>query len=275
MDDQQYLAEGEIDLRNYVNVLVKRKKFILGVLLVAVSSSAIISLSMPKVYEIISTVQIGSINGIVMGKNEAKGIILNQSSLLSAIKELNLKADVESLKKSIKIDDVKDSDLLMVKLTYPDINMILEINKAILNPLITEGQRIYEKRISLVQERLKELDVEIANVEKDIVEAQNLISASPNSGKTSQSDTALQVLVLQNTIPDYEGNLTAIKNQRNRLKFSLAEAKECMIFDAPIKPERPIGPKKRQFVINFGIIGLTLGVFLALFMEFWQERQGR
>lgn len=271
MDNQQYLPEEEIDLRKYINVLVKRKNLILAIFLVAVVGSSITSLLMPKVYEITSTVQLGNISGLLIGKEDAKGMILNQNSLLSVIKELNLKIDVESLKKNIEIKDVKDADLLTIKITYPDIDMILKINDAILNPLITQGQGIYQKRLALTNERLKELDIEIKNTEADINETQNLIFGHPDSTKVSQSDLALGVVLLQNTLPNYENNLTALRNQRNRLKLSLSEIKDFKIFDAPIKPQNPIGPKKRQNVINFGIIGLTVGVFLAFFMEFWQN----
>lgn len=271
MDKQQYMAEDEIDLRKHINVLIKRKNLILAIFLVAIVVSAATSLSMPKVYEITSTVQLGNIGGLLIGKGDAKEMILNQNSLLSIIKELNLQINVEGLKKSIKIDDLKETNLLTVKIVYPDSDIILKIHDAILNPLITQGQDIYQGRLALTDERLKELDAEIKNTEADIDGTQNMIFRHPDSSSVSQADVALGVILLQNTLPSYESNLTVLRNQRNRLKFTLVEAKGFKIFDAPIKPENPIGPKKRQIVINFGIIGLTLGAFLAFFMEFWQN----
>lgn len=273
MDSQQYLAEDEIDLKTYINVLIKRKNLILAVVIAAMAISAVISLFMPKVYEITSTIQLGNIGGPLVGKNEAKGMILNQGSLLSVIKELNLKTDVESLKKSIKIEDIKDTNLLTIKIEYFDSDMILKLNDAILSPLIAQGQNIYQQRLFLTNERLNELDAEIKNTEADINGTQSLIFGRPNPSKASQADAALGIILLQNTLPSYQDNLTGLRNQRNRLKFLLAEAKDFNIFDEPIKPSNPTGPNRRQIVINFGIIGLTVGIFLAFFMEFWQKNK--
>lgn len=143
MENQQYLQEKEINLRDCINVMIRRKKLILSVFLIAMVTFTIVSLSLPKAYEITSTVQLGSVNGLLIGKEDAKEIILNQNSLLSIIKELNLKTEVERLRKNIKINDVNGTDLLKIKMEYADADTALKIADAILNPLITQGRGIY------------------------------------------------------------------------------------------------------------------------------------
>ena len=288
MENQQYIQEDEIDLREYINVIIKRKKLILSIFFAAIVITAVVNLRMPKIYEVTSTIQLGSINKLLIKnedaniqlgsvnelliKNEeAKAIILNQNSLLSIINDLNLKITAESLQKDIKISDIKDTNLFKIKITYSDINTALKISDAIVNPLITQGQNMYRERMFIINERLKELYEAIKNAEEDIVRTQNLIINVPSSDNVSQAEVSLRMIILQNTLPKYENNLTDLRNQRNDLQILLSSSKDFKVFDAPIKPKHPIGPKKKQNILIAGMFGLMFGVFLAFVLEFLQK----
>ncbi len=271
MENQQYIQEDEIDIREYINVIIKRKKLILAIFLVVVVITAVVSLRQPKIYEITSTVQLGSVNELLIKNEDAKAIILNQNSLLAIINDLNLKVEVESLQKNIKISDISGTNLLKIKITYPGIDMAFKIIDAIVNPLIAQGKSAYQEKLTITNERLKELDEEIKNSEGDIARTQILISGLPNASDVSQSDVSLRIILLQNTLPAYESNLSALRNQRNGLKFVLIAAKDFKVFDAPIKPKYPVGPKKRQNVLIAGMLSLMFGIFLAFVLEFWQK----
>jgi len=267
MENQQYVQEDEIDIREYINVIVRRKKLVLVIFLVSVITSAIVSLMMPKIYEITSTVQLGNVNGSLINNEDVKAIILNQNSLSSIINDLHLKISPESLQKAIKISDITGTNLLKIKITYPGIDTALKINDAIVNPLIVQGQNKYQERLALVNERLTELEAEIKNAESDIVRTQTLISGLPSVRGVSQADVSLRIILLQNTLPTYESNLTALRNQRNGMKLALIEAKDFKVFDAPIRPKYPVGPKKALNVIIAGILSLIFGAFLVFFLE--------
>lgn len=271
MENKLDIQEYEINIREYINVIIKRKKLILAIFLLSVVTAAIVSLRMPKVYEITSIVQLGSINELLIRNEDAKAIMLNQNSLLSLIKKLGLKTGVDSLEKSIKIDGIKDTNLLKIKIMYSDIDIAIRINEAIVNPFITQGQSIYQERIALINERLNEIDKEIKNAEGDMGRIQAFISSLPNANNISQLDASLRIILLQNILPNYESNLSALRNQRNGLKLLLANAKDFKVFDAPIKPKSPIGPNKKQNVLIAGMFSLMLGIFLAFILEFWQK----
>jgi uncharacterized protein involved in exopolysaccharide biosynthesis len=273
MDNQKCMQEDEIDIRGYINVIMKRKKLILAIFLISVFTAAIMSLRIPKVYEVTSTVQLGSIDALLIKNEEAKAIIFNQNSLLSIINDLGLKITVDALQKDIKISDVKDTSLLKIRITHHDIDTALKINDAIVNPLIAQGQNMYKMRVSIINERLKELQGATKNAEEDIIRTQNMIIGIPSSKDISQSELFLRMIFLQNTLPKYENNLTDLRNQRNDLQILLADSRDFKVFDAPIKPERPIGPNKKKNVLIGGMIGLMLGVFLAFVLEFWQKNK--
>ena len=268
---KQYLAENEIHLRDYINVMIKRRKTILVVVLTSVFTAIIANFLMPKVYEVSSAIQLGSFNGFLIGKDDAKEIILNNNSLLSVINELNLKTGAEALKKDIKIKDINGTNLIALLIAYHGFDTAVKINDAIVKPLISRGQSIYQERLALTNERLKELDAEIKNAEADIDRTQNLISGLPSASNISQSDVSLRIILLQNNLPNYESNLSALRNQRNGLKFLIADSKDFKIVDAPVRPQYPVSPNKTRNVAISGAISLMFGVFLAFFMEYWEK----
>jgi capsular polysaccharide biosynthesis protein len=271
MENQQDNQEEEVDLRKYVKVIIKRKRIILSVFLISVIISIIAALKMPKVYEINSTIQLGSINELLIKKEEAKAIMLNQNSLLTITNALGLKTSIESLQESIKISDITGTNLLKIKITHSDVDTAIKMNEAITKPLITQGQAIYQEHLIIVKERLDELDAEIKNAESDISRTQTLMSGLPSASNISQSDVSLRIILLQNTLPNYENNLSMLRGQRNDLKLLLSNSKNFSIFDPSIKPKNPLGTNKKQGVFVAGVLGLLLGVFLAFILEFWQK----
>ena len=274
MSNQKY-AEDEIDLRDYIKVILKRKKLILTVFFVTVITTAVVSLCMPKVYESASMIQVGSIDELLMKKEEVREILLAQNLLAPIIKELNLDIDAKQLKENIKIEDTKGTNSLKIKVQYPNSDMVVKINKGIVSSFVSSGQGIYQERIGLINERLKELqEEEIKNTEEDIGRVKSLISEMAGSTGIShgisQKEISLRIILLQNTLPNYQSHLYTLKNRRNQLKVLLSKAEEFKIVDSPIEPKYPIKPKKRRMVAISIIISLIVGVFLAFFMEYWQ-----
>lgn len=261
MENQQYMQEDEIDLRECINILIKRRKLVLVIFIVSIVTTVLANLWIPKIYEITSTIQLGSVDELLIKKEEAEEIILSQNSLLSIIKELNLKIGAENLKKDIKINGVNGTNLLKINIVYPDINIALKINDLVVSPLITQGQIIYQERLSLVKERLKELDGEIKSIEEDINMKKARISGEPR---------AKRWVILQTTPVDYENKLTELRNQKNELKLLLINAKDFRIFDQPIESKNPIKLKQQKVSIIAQLI-LLLGVLLVFFKEFWQK----
>ncbi|MDD5655160.1 MAG: Wzz/FepE/Etk N-terminal domain-containing protein [Candidatus Omnitrophica bacterium] len=275
MQNQQSPQDDEIDLRDYINILIKRKKLILFLFFAAAAISAINVLLAPKVYKVTSTIQLGSVNELLIQKEEASEIILSRSLLSSIIKEFNLNIGVDNLRQNIDVENIKSTNLLKIGVTNPDFETGIQISNAILSRVISQGESIYQERVSITKERLNELDAEIKNAQEDIFRTQNLMSGLPSSANISQADASLRIILLQNTLPSYENNLTMLRNQKNDLKILLANAKEFKIFDSPVKPKYPIGKNVKRKVVISGFLGLISGVFLAFCMEFWQKSKNK
>ncbi len=270
MENQQCVPEDEIDLRQYLKVIIKRKKIILTVLLASVFTATIISLLTPKTYEIASTVQLGSIDDLLIKSEEAKAIMTNQNLLLSIIDDLKLKMSVKDLQKAIKIRDIPGTSLLKIEIAYSDIDIAQKINDAIVSPLLIQGQALYQEYSAIINERLNELSMEIKNVEEDVNRTQSLIHKIPNINSMSQPDISLRIILLQNTLPSYESNLTSLRNQRNGLKLLLTKTKSFKVFDNTIRPEKSVRTEMLQNILVAGMVSLIFSIFAVFFIEYWK-----
>ena len=273
MVEEKYV-EDEIDLRDYVNVIIKRKKVILTVFLASVITTAIVSFLAPKVYEVTTVIQLGNIDKLLINKDEASAAILNQNSLSSIIKQLNLSdMFVERLKKYIRTEDIKDTNLLKVTIEYPGLATAFKINDALINPLIAQWQDIYQQRVAVIKARLEELITQIGNVEKEVDMTRSLIVNLPKVPGISPAEESLRMIILVNSLPSYETYLTSLKDRRNNLQLLLLSdaAREFKIVEKPITPKHPIKPKKKLNIAISGVVSLMFGIFLAFFMEYWEK----
>ena len=269
MPNQEYL-EDDIDLRDYIKVIIKRKNIILTVFFVSVISTAIISFLMPKVYLSTASIQIGIVVEPLIKKSEAGEMIKTYDILNPIVKELKLKTNVEKLKNAIEVEDIKDTDFLRFKVEYAGKDISLKLCQSIVNSFLAQASNLYQQRLNLVNQRIEELDNQINSVQSDIQRTQGLIENLSVSEKIGETEAGIRIILLQNTLPNYQTNLRALLNQKYDLQLTVIKAKEFKLMDLLIEPE-PIKPKKKQNVAISGILGLMLGVFVVFFQEYWTK----
>ena len=261
MSNQEYI-EDEVDLRDYINVILKRKKIILVVFFVAVIATTIVSFLMPKVYEVSTTIKIGAISEPLISKPEAIQMLKRQKTLNAVIKELGLDTDILELKDMIKIEEIKDTNFFKLKIQNSDPDLAVKILNALSNPFILKGREIYNKKTAFLNEQLQELEKRSKLIEGQIKKLNQLIRTRP-----ANSDFPL----LQNTLTNYEDIYGSLRDRICSLKGTLLNSQKFEVFELPVKPKYPIKPKKKEMVAISGILGLFLGVFVAFFQEFWEK----
>lgn len=156
MSNQEY-AEQEINLRDYINVIVKRKKIILTVFFVSVITTAILSFFIPKVYQATASIMIlpskaGAVDifSLPMEKKEGKlgEYVAQKSTLPFPTHKVLLKSDIvlervinrlkltnksgkslipDDLSKRLDVKEVKETNILQLKTEDNDPRMAKEI----------------------------------------------------------------------------------------------------------------------------------------------------
>ena len=82
--------DDEINLMDYIKVIIKRKKIIISIFIICVAVGAIVNFQisrMPKVYRIDSTMRIGNIGGSLFSIEEIREKAKSRSLLQSIISE--------------------------------------------------------------------------------------------------------------------------------------------------------------------------------------------
>ncbi|MEI7998547.1 MAG: Wzz/FepE/Etk N-terminal domain-containing protein [Candidatus Omnitrophota bacterium] len=137
MSTQAPLIEDEIDLRKYIEIIIKRKKFILGIFFVVVAFTAVTSFFQPKVYKATATLMItpsviqsalSPTKGLMdIGKSDATGEKTSPWSISLATHVSLLKSNIV-LERTVHKANLKD--LSGKEVTIEDLSKKLNIKKA-------------------------------------------------------------------------------------------------------------------------------------------------
>jgi len=239
MDQEEKIQTeyDEIDLMDYVKVMLKRKWLILAVFLGAAIAAGIFSFLMPKVYKIGTSLEVGQIAGAVV-ENPGQVVEKIKDDVYGIFVRGKLGIPEEKYPK-IKVENPKDTYLIKMEIESekPELakNILTEINELILK----EHQEQFDKKKAKIEENIKEIQAELSLVEKQKIYADEGIAQ------------------LQITL--------------SNLKSEMSAAEPTKILKNPTISAEPIKPRPLLNIVIAAVLGLFVGVFLAFFQEWWQK----
>ena len=163
----------EIDLMDYVKVILKRKWLILAVFFGAAIAAGVFSFLMPKVYKIDTSLEVGQIAGEAV---EVPGQVVEKikSDVYGIFVREKLQIPEEKYPK-IKIENPKDTNLITLVIESakpPESKNILE---AINNLILAEHQEKIKTKKELIGQDIKTTEDKIKLAESDIEKTKNKI----------------------------------------------------------------------------------------------------
>lgn len=233
--------EEEIDLMDYVKVMIKRKREILTVFLFVVVIVFVFSVLVPKVYKIDTVLEIGKIDNELIEeplqlvekiKGDTYGIFVRE--------KLNIS---EREYPKIKVENPQDTNLVKIEIESPKPKLAKDILTEIDNLILKEHQEKFEKKKSKIQENINEIQKELT-----LLETQKIYS--------DEGIANLQI---------------ALAN----LKEKLNSAKMTEIVKSSTISESPIKPKLFLNLVIAGTLGVFLGVFWAFLKEWWEKNKDK
>ncbi|WP_192868274.1 Wzz/FepE/Etk N-terminal domain-containing protein [Calderihabitans maritimus] len=229
------MLEQEVDLREYVLILWRRKWLVTGIFLAAVILSAAISTLLPPVYEVSATLALGTYDHPVYTQpTSVKEILTSDDTLRTVIERLWLDVPAEAFpafKKKISVKEIKDTSFLRIKVLYEDRETAKAIIQEMVNVLREKSSHIYEAQRRLVEEHLKRLEQKLGETEEEV----DLLASYRNVQK------------------------------------ELLDLQDAQLVEQPITPIYPVRPRKLLNVTVAGILGLTLGIFMACLLDYFKN----
>jgi len=268
---REYRTEyEEIDVTNYIKVIRKRKRLILGLFLVVVIAAGVYSFSAPKVYKIETTLEVGKIGGqIIEEPGQIVEKIKNDVYGISVREKLKTTA---SEYPEIKVENPEDTGLVIIEIksSQPELakNILEEINSLILEEhqeKIENKKELIEKDIERLKTKTNSLEEEKKNLEAK-VEAleQTLLYYQTPGSQFALFDTKEK---LENKKQEIEDLYLRINSSQR----SLEDIRFTGVVKNPTISESPVAPNPLLNIVIASALGIFIGVFLAFGKEWWEK----
>jgi len=254
--------ENEIDLYELFLKLKKHFKFIVGFVLVMTFVAGLISFLLPPVYKSgIALRKSGSINF-----EETKAIIDYLDNLLKnkkykeVAKELKLPLKTVKKLKEIKIvvdRKTKSKDVFSLEVYTYDRTLIPQVINTVLSYI---KENSYTQMVT--NQRLKEIDIWIKNIEADIEKLKKFKTVLYNKLEDKRDlYLSFNPIEVEERIIDLQAKIEQLKLERELVRKVLVPLND------PIIPDKPFKPKKAFIIAIVFISSLFMAIFLALFIE--------
>ena len=268
--EQQH--EEEIDLVDYLKVIIKRKRLMLVIFFGAVIIAGIFSWLSPKVYKIDTSLEIGKIAGeaaeepaqvVEKIKRDVYGIFVREKLGIS-----------ETEYPKIKTENPKDTNLVRIEIesVNPEQakNILEEMNNLILEDhqeKIKIKKELLEKDIERLKTKTLSLEEEKKNLEAKVEALQKILPYQETPGSQ---------FALFDTKEKLEKKKQEIENlylEINSLQRTSEDIKLTKIVKIPTISEKPVKPKLVLNIVIAGVLGIFIGVFLVFFQEWWEKNK--
>jgi uncharacterized protein involved in exopolysaccharide biosynthesis len=274
MEEQAETYEDEINLLDYVKVIVRNKMLICSIAGIAVAGTIIISLFMTRIYEARAVIAPATKSNDSSGAGLLAaqfGISAPASSTMSEIVNL-LKSDI------LKEETIKKHNLIPVFFQEKDLRGKSESQK------IWKGIRYLQDTLR-VSPNQKDNSIQVSMQFRDPKIAADVVNYTLLELTEHMSNEARRVADTNKKYLESQIDKTAdpfIKTKIYALiaqqieTAMMAEVKENFAFkilDPPRTPDRKIKPKQTQMVIIALTVSLFLGVFIAFGKEYWKSHR--
>jgi len=298
MEQEKYQKDDEIDLMDYVKVILKRKLFILAVFLVAVLAATVFSFLSPRVYEIDTVLEMGNVGEkIVEAPAQLMGRI--EGDVYGAFIRAKLNISERDYPE-IKAENPKDTSLIRKIIESSEPQKAKRILKEGNNLIIAEHQEKLDSEKDLLEKKIVTIQANIGVVEKDIERVRTKILSLKEEERSLEAKVAAlqQVLIYQQDpgtqfalfdakekleakkqeiennhlqINSLQMQINDMESQINTLEKQIKYIRPTVVIKEPTVSESPIKPRPLLNMAIAGILGLFIGAFLSFGREWWKN----
>jgi len=233
------LEEQELSVRDYFEVMKRRKKLILLVFVIAVAGSAVISFILPPVYQVKSTIKIGQIvdlstfEKIPIESAVASVQFLQGSQVLGdAIQDLKLPFTLKKLRKRISAEPVRqEEDLVEIRIEMIHPHQALDIANYLVDRLRErhrEIKQLHEDKSQI----LARYDEHIASIAKQLSDVdgskKEILTGYDEHTEGINKQLAMIDANEKKILTEYDERIKEINKQLAEIKEDVSKKKEEM-----------------------------------------------
>ncbi len=231
------MQEQELSLKEYVEVVKRRKKTLLLIFFIAIIGSAVLSFVLPPVYQVKSTIKIGQIVDLntfektpIESAVASAQFLQGPGLLTDAIRDLNLPFTLKKLRKRISVEPIgQEEDLVEMKIEMADPPQALSTSRYLTARLEERHHQIkleHEDKTAL----LAQYDEHIAGLHRQIIDAdeskEEFLAKYDEQVKGLYEQLALIEVHRKEVFTEYDTRIKAINKQLVEIKDDISKAKE-------------------------------------------------
>lgn len=287
----------EINLLDYIKVIVKRWKIITVIPIIVILITAFYTISLtPKIYEANSLMQIGQVNSsiieptaqtiprVILTENTAKKILEQIQTEEQKEKLPIAKTEIRGLLKSIKINNgelKKEGTTLpenFLRLSYQDISpeRAQQIVETLQDLILKEQQKEYDRKIKIRDENLAQKEKELAEIKKYLQDSDKQIddlSALRYPANYADAQGRSFTARIQNR-DNLRSQLSTLEEVILNAKLAQEYDKMSEIIDPPLLPNAPVKYQKLSITLAIALIlGIFIGILFAFCQEWWENNK--
>jgi capsular polysaccharide biosynthesis protein len=210
--------EEEVNLMDYVKVLLKRKWLIMACFLVFLLVAGFMIFITPKVYKIETVLEVGRIQ--MRAEESSEQLIESPIQLLGKIEgdvygikvrqNLNI---TEQRWPEIKVDNPKDTNILVISIESTDTEQAKQILMEENDLIITDHQKIIETKKELLEKEAEGIEEKVKTIQEDI------------------KITLDKIIPLENDILRIEAKILILEEEKENLESKVSALQEQLVFE--------------------------------------------
>lgn len=280
---REHFEQDELSLRDLWRILISQRRWLLGLPFVCVLLAAVgVFIAKPK-WEATAVIQIGQVGQ--SGVGQGSQLIEPPLRAIERMKMKSFEDDVlTALKIPVEVDDpvaklfrstlslkaLGATDLIQVKVRAVSRDQAQTWANAVVDRLREVHERLAQPTIDRLRKQQSELKKQMQIIEE---ERKNLLTIVSKSSETSGDSRFSANLLLSNLLLQKNAELRDFEMRRLAADEQLTSVRTypTSLIDRIYVPEKPASPKKLLIVMLSAVLGLILGVVVALLRNYWQS----
>lgn len=263
--------DDEIELRDLIRPLWRRRWLILAVFVLSVLVAGVWSFMTAPVYQVYMLMSLGKYDSpIYTSPGPAREVIISDDFIREVVEKLELEIPDEEFrefKRSIKVEPVSDANMLKISIETKDRAQGKAVLQQIFNSFYGKSLPVFERQQQLLKKQLNTVQTALDQVENNIRSTAETLQQI-ESGSAGNLDRDFRRSQLLESAQGFEQQRLALLDRTLGLQKDLNAMETAQVIRSPREPVYPIKPNKKLNVALAGVLGLMVGVFLAFGLEY-------
>lgn len=263
--------EDEIDLRRYLEVVWRRRNVIISVILASILAALLINELLPRQYQSQAVILLSEHSApIYSTPSSAAQVVVTTSFLEGISKALRLPENANELRKVVKVEPVRDTRMMRLKVRYRDAKGAQMLASAFSNTFISRASERVEQKRAITVRRLESVNAQLGEIERILALSRNTLSRIQQTGTLTNEERGFVRSFTLNAMGLSQSLYSELRAAQTDLTSELLGLESPRLIDNPSISGTPVAPRKLVNTLLSGILGLMTGTTLAFVIEYFR-----